>query len=132
MGEFAPYMVDLRPFTNGREMEFPASVIINNSPRTTASSNCIPGLSNPADGPNALYCPLIAMPNSIDFGRLYYRTDLLAKYGYTRPPETWDEVEAMAMKIVKGERSEGKAEMTGFVFQGYPDEGGTCNLMEWV
>ena len=32
------------------------------------------------------------MPWFGDFGILYYRTDLLKKYGYKSPPKTWDQL----------------------------------------
>lgn len=74
---------------------------------------------------------LVAMPYRADGGLLFYRSDLLRAYGYRAPPATWDELERMAAQIQKGERSKGKKDFWGFVWQGAASEGLTCNALEW-
>jgi trehalose/maltose transport system substrate-binding protein len=75
---------------------------------------------------------LVSVPWFTDAGILYYRTDLLEKYGYKEPPKTWEELAEMAKKIQDGERKDGKKDFQGFVFQGKASESVTCNALEWV
>jgi len=74
---------------------------------------------------------LVALPYELGTGMLFYRTDLLRKYGYGSPPETWDELYRMAARIQAGERAKGNKNFWGFVWQGAPSEALTCNALEW-
>lgn len=74
---------------------------------------------------------LVALPLHTDAPALYYRKDLLEKYG-KQPPRTWDELTATAREIQDKEREAGARDIWGFVFQGSAYEGLTCNALEWV
>lgn len=108
-GILGSYFIDIASYTKGAEKDHFPSIIQNNT----------------RDG------KLIAMPIYTDAGLMYYRKDLLEKYG-VKPPETWDDLAAVAKKVQDGERAAGNAGMQGFVFQGKAYEGLTCNALEWV
>lgn len=74
---------------------------------------------------------LLAMPFNLEIGVLHYRSDLLKKYGFSHPPRTWNEMEAMAARIQRGERAAGNRNFWGFIWQGAAYEGLTCNALEW-
>jgi len=74
---------------------------------------------------------LVAIPAYTDAPALFYRKDLLEKYG-KEVPTTWAEMKATAEEIMEGERAAGNPDMYGFVFQGNAYEGLTCNALEWV
>lgn len=68
---------------------------------------------------------LWGVPMFTDLGVLFYRKDLLQKYGY-QPPGTWEELEVQARRI-------GRAEgIAGFLWQGVESEGLVCNALEWT
>jgi trehalose/maltose transport system substrate-binding protein len=74
---------------------------------------------------------VLAIPYHAHVGVLYYRTDLLTKYGYHTPPQTWSDLEKMAFRIQEGERAAGDKKFWGFVWPGAADEGLTCLALEW-
>lgn len=74
---------------------------------------------------------IIAAPLFVEYGMLYYRTDLLKKYGFSHPPRTWNELEAQSSRIQEGERRSGRPHFWAYVWQGADYEGLTCNALEW-
>lgn len=98
--------------------------------------SCVPAPEIAAHFPelianNAVNGKLVALPCLIDLGLLFYRTDLLARYRYRTPPETWEELESMAAEIQAGERARGQKDFWGFVWEGASSETLTCNALEW-
>ena len=74
---------------------------------------------------------LVALPIFTDAPALYYRKDLLDKYG-AKVPATWTELAETAKLVMDKERAAGNNDMWGFVFQGNAYEGLTCDALEWV
>jgi len=108
-GAFAPFLVDLKPKLGAQSKIHSQGIV---------QSDTVKG-------------KLVAMPWFGDFGMLYYRTDLLKKYGYKRPPASWNQLFQMAKKIQAGENAT-NPNFSGFVFQGNAYDGLTCDALEWI
>jgi trehalose/maltose transport system substrate-binding protein len=80
---------------------------------------------------NTVNDQLVAMPWYTDAGVLYYRKDLLEKYG-KQAPQTWQELTETAKEIQDKERAGGNDKMWGFVYQAKAYEGLTCDALEWI
>lgn len=108
-GIFNQYLTDLKPYFGGE----------------LSSENPVVVASYTVGG------KLVALPHHAYVGVLFYRPELLRKYGYREPPKTWDELEKMAARIQAGERAKGKKDFWGYVWQGGFTEDLTCNGLEW-
>ncbi len=108
-GVIKDHLVDLKPYTKGVESEHFPAIVANNT----------------VDG------KLVGLPWFTDAGLLYYRKDLLEKYGL-KAPQTWADLAAAARKVIEGEHAAGNPDFQGFVFQAKAYEGLTCNALEWV
>ena len=106
----ADYLIDLNGYV-------PAEEITAHSPDLVAN--------------NTVEGRVIALPYHIDIGLLYYRIDLLHRYGFRNLPKTWDELENMSARIQAGERARDHKDFWGFIWQGAPTEALTCNALEW-
>ncbi|MBU1360575.1 MAG: ABC transporter substrate-binding protein [Gammaproteobacteria bacterium] len=108
-GILARNLVDLAPYAKGAQDAHFRSIVANNT----------------VDG------KLVAMPFYTDAGVLFYRQDLLDKYGIA-VPTTWQQMTDAAKTIQAGERRAGVDGLWGFVFQGRAYEGLTVNALEWI
>ncbi|WP_313951250.1 ABC transporter substrate-binding protein, partial [Accumulibacter sp.] len=108
-GLLGSHLLDLRPYAKGAEAQHFPGFIANNSSQGR----------------------LVAMPWFANAGLLFYRSDLLQKYGQP-VPTTWDQLTSSARLIQDGERAAGNDRMWGYVWQGRAYEGLTCNALEWV
>ena len=66
-----------------------------------------------------------AMPAFADAMFMYYRKDLLEKYG-VKEPKTWDELAVAARRIQDGEKN---PNLQGLSIQGAPIEGAVCTFL---
>ncbi|MGB0388838.1 MAG: extracellular solute-binding protein, partial [Ardenticatenaceae bacterium] len=80
-GDLAAHLIDLTPFDKEGVISDHFPAIVEN---------------------NTVNGELVGLPWFTDAGLLYYRTDLLEKYGYDGPPTTWEELEEMAQTIQDG------------------------------
>ena len=106
----APHLIDLSEYISEEALaEYFPAIVANNT----------------VDG------ALVGIPYFNDAPMLYYRTDLLEKYG-VEVPTTWEELAVAAQIIQDGERAEGNQDFYGFVWQGNAYEGLTCDALEWI
>jgi len=75
---------------------------------------------------NVIDGDLYALPAFADAMFVYYRKDLLQKYGL-REPRTWDQLASAAKKIKAGEKT--RPTLQGLSFQGAPIEGTVCTFL---
>ena len=108
-GSIHEHLVDLTPYMNDESQRHAKPLLRNNTIQNR----------------------LVALPLYMNGGMLFYRSDLLKKYGYTAPPATWKKLTEMSQRIQRGERAAGKSSFWGFVWQGGEYEGLTCNALEW-
>jgi trehalose/maltose transport system substrate-binding protein len=108
-GMLSQYLMDLKPFF--------ASELSSQNPAVLSSYT--------------VGDKVVAIPHHAYVGVLYYRPDLLRRYGYDRPPARWDDLEAIATRIQTGERARGVRDFWGYVWQGGVDEDLTCSGLEW-
>lgn len=71
---------------------------------------------------------LYAIPWYLDAGVLYYRRDLLERYGFA-PPRTWPDLVRIARAIMDGEQD---PDLRGFIWQGKQYEGLVCVALEFI
>ena len=74
---------------------------------------------------NVVNGKVAAMPAFADAMFMYYRKDLLDKYGI-KEPKTWDELAVAAKKIQDGEKN---PNLQGLSIQGAPIEGAVCTFL---
>ena len=108
-GLLKDHLLDLSPWTRGQENQHFKSLV---------EGNTVQGR-------------LVALPWYTDAGVLYYRKDLLARYGQP-VPATWQALHEIAKRIQTAERARGHSDFHGFMFQGKADEGLTCHALEWI
>ena len=111
-GIIKDHLLDLKKYSKGVESQHFPAIVANNT----------------VDG------KLLGMPWFTDAGLLYYRKDLLDKYGL-KVPDTWDDLATAAKKVQAAERASGAVGATdfqGFVFHAKAYEGLSCVALEWV
>ncbi len=107
-GMIADDLLDLNPYFRDEIKAFPAELLQNYT----------------------LHGRLIAIPLFLDSGLLYYRSDLVRKYGFKGPPATWGDLKKMSAVIQRGERRK-DPNFWGYLWQGSATEALTCNALEW-
>ena len=111
IGAFADYLADLRPLIDVKVL---------------CEKDIFPAvLKNMYDGDR-----LVALPVYTDCEIMYYRKDLLDKYGFS-VPKTWEELYQTALSIQRKEQRTNNR-FIGYVFQAKAFEMLTCNFVQLV
>ncbi len=76
---------------------------------------------------NTVNGKIAAMPAFADSMFMYYRRDLLDKYGI-KQPNTWDELADASKKVMAGEKGN-NPNLQGLSIQGAPIEGAVCTFL---
>lgn len=74
---------------------------------------------------------VVALPLYVDGGLLYYRKDLLDRFGVRGPPGTWDELLRVSLRVQQEVRRT-RPGFYGFAWQGAQYEGLVCNFLEFA
>jgi trehalose/maltose transport system substrate-binding protein len=121
-GRLSQSIHDLKTAMASQGYQYSPAIVQNNTVTVALASQRSPG--------NKVYRErLAAIPWIGDAGLLYFRTDLLEKYGYSHPPGNWTELETMANAIQAGEGAS-NPDFQGYVWEGAPFEGLTCAALE--
>ena len=109
----APHLLDLSeavdqsPFVAGGRSAYSERIVADSTVGDTPLGNDTSSNDTRGDNPggdNVTHGELVGIPWFTDAGLLYYRSDLLSKYGFDAPPNSWAELERMARTIQAGER----------------------------
>jgi len=74
-----------------------------------------------------------AYPYFMNLGLLWYRNDLMIKYGFTEADfDTWAELKTVANTILNPTEEALNPDLVGYVGQFDAYEGGVCNFFEWI
>jgi trehalose/maltose transport system substrate-binding protein len=74
---------------------------------------------------------VVAVPWFLSVGRLFYRPDLMQRYGLI-VPDTWEELASQARHIQEGEQAAGNHAFWGYVWQGRAGDSLTVDTIEWI
>ncbi len=121
-GRLTQNIYDLKKAMESQGYQYSPAIIQNNTVTISLPSQQSPGKKVYRER-------LAAIPWIGDAGLLYFRTDLLERYGYSHPPTNWTELETMANAIQAGERAS-NPEFQGYVWEGASYEGLTCAALE--
>ncbi|KAJ3320089.1 hypothetical protein HDU76_000388 [Blyttiomyces sp. JEL0837] len=74
---------------------------------------------------------LVTLPVEANVGILYSNNDILARYGLSGPPETFQDLEYLSSRVLVAERSMDNYQLSGYTGQ-LSGEGLTTHLVEWL